>query len=290
MTTTTSGFTILSAAAGSGKSGLSVGFARILRSRRLEVQAFKPVSVVNLADTTCPEPELWRRGAFYNCNAADQPVSWWNSPVAVVPSEGGGEGEIYIAGSPAGEVPIAGADQIDFSAVSDVVRKQAVEAIELAFRECARRGDVVLQEGAGGAGAIAPEADLANFFASRISQLPAVLVAKAGKEGHIPALVGSYHIARAAGLPVAGFILNQVLQDHQLPELRGRVETSTGLTFFGSMPNVGYPTGFDGSLAAQRALDDHWGELLLATRTGTNVLLRFGLEQDDRRREVSEAT
>ncbi|MEV0288510.1 hypothetical protein AB0H36_30700 [Kribbella sp. NPDC050820] len=98
MTATTSGFTILSAAAGSGKSGLSVGFARILRSRGLEVQAFKPVSVVNLADTTCPEPDLWRRGAFYNCNAADQPVSWWNAPVVVVPAADGQAGEIFVGG------------------------------------------------------------------------------------------------------------------------------------------------------------------------------------------------
>ncbi|MET9268098.1 AAA family ATPase [Kribbella sp. NPDC003557] len=284
MTATTSGFTILSAAAGSGKSGLSVGFARILRSRGLEVQAFKPVSVVNLADVACPEPDLWRRGAFYNCNAADRPVSWWNAPVVVVPAADEQAGEIFVGGSPVGEVPIASADQIDFSAVPATLRKQAVEAIELGFRECTRHSDVVLQEGAGGTGAIAPEDDLANFFACRVSQLPAVLVAKAGKVGQVPALVGAHHIARAAGLPVAGFILNQVLREEQLPEIRHRVESSTGLAFFGSMPNVGFPEGFDGSLAAQRALDDHWGELLLATGTGQRVLHRFGIG-----REVSEA-
>jgi adenosylcobyric acid synthase len=264
---TTAGVSILGVAAAAGKSGVSVGVLRALSRAGVAVAPFKAVAVVNLADDQCPEPDVWRRGVYYNAFAADRPVEWWHNPVTVIPAfPGAREGSILIAGTPTGETPIVTDDQIDASRLSATLRRACIEAIHAGLDRVHADADVVVLEGAGAAGDLPPDADLANIYAPIHAGHPVVLVAKLPVSGHLAALAGLHTLLPTSLQQKAiGYLLNKVDDPAWADTAAARVTHATGWTRLGTLPTIDYPPGFDGSPAHQRVLDGTWADQVTAT-------------------------
>src|SRR5690349_20040919 len=71
------GMTVLGAAAGSGKTGVSIGVLRHLRLRGIPRQPFKAAAVVAPDDPAYAAVEPWQRGVLHNCQAAGLAIHWW---------------------------------------------------------------------------------------------------------------------------------------------------------------------------------------------------------------------
>jgi cobyric acid synthase len=268
------GVSILGVAAGAGKSGVSVGALRALTVAGVAAAPFKAVAVVNLADVMCPEPDIRRRGVFYNCFAADLPVTWSHNPVTVIPSEPDArEGTLHIAGEPAGPVPIVADDQIDATHMTGKQRAACEEAIRVGLDQVHADAEFVVVEGAGAAGDLPPDADLANIYAPSLAGHPIVLVAKLPASGHLAALVGLRQLLPAhLRAAVAGYLLNKVDDPHVGDTRAARISDATGWPKLATLPTIAYPPGFDGSADAQRLLDGTWA----AEVSATGLLARLG--------------
>lgn len=241
------GVTVLAPAAGSGKTGLSIGLSRVLADRDVPVEPFKAVAVIDPTDPDYLGVDPVACGVFHNCAAARRPVSWWNNPVLVI-ADGCGNGELFVRGESFGTVKDVGADSLNLLLLAPDLRDRCRDAVRAGIEELGSRGSWVIVEGGGAAGELPPDADLANHVAPCHAGLPVLLVGNPSRSGHLAALVGlTALLAPEVADLTAGYVLNQVRDDAHLADVRARLAGRIDLPELGALPLADRPPGYDGS-------------------------------------------
>ncbi|MET7737668.1 AAA family ATPase [Streptomyces sp. NPDC005402] len=243
------GVTVLGAAAGTGKSGVSIGISRTLDDRGIRCVPFKAVAVVAPNDPAYPAVPPWQRGILHNCGAARTQVRWWNNPVVVnLPAIGAHSGDLYVRGRRIGEVPVAGEDSLDLGALPERLRQLCVEAAHEGFARASADGGWLVVEGAAGVGELAPSVDLANQILPEHAGLPTLLVTNPQRSGHLAALAGSVRLL-SSGLraQVCGYVLNQVRRPEAASAIGERLSAATGLPLLGVIGESPLPVDYNGS-------------------------------------------
>ncbi|GHA54373.1 MULTISPECIES: AAA family ATPase [Streptomyces] len=250
------GMTVLGAAAGSGKTGVSIGVLRRLHLRGVPCLPFKAVAVVAPDDPAYAAVEPWQRGVLHNCRAAGLAVRWWNNPVVVdLPRPGAPEGDLWVRGERVGTAVVAGEDSLDTARLPERLRRLCVEAVEEGHERLRASGAWVLIEGAGAAGEVDPDNDLANQLLPARAGLPVVLVTNARRSGHVNALAGMPSLLSPAVRPLLlGFVLNQIGGTPGVAAVGERVTAATGLPLLGAIGYSPLPEGYDGSAATLELL------------------------------------
>jgi cobyric acid synthase len=241
------GVTLIAPSSGTGKTAVSVGVARALCRRNIEVDPFKATSIVEMADGSNSALEPHLRGVSQNCGAAGVPVRWWNNPVAVV-TGGNGRGELYVRGEPLGEVPIFRKDSLDLRALPGDLRSRCLDAIVEAMAVLAERGAFVVVEGSGGAGDQPSRADLANDIVPLRFGLPIVLIGNVNQEGHLAALAGLPAVmSEAYRRLLIGYVLNGVRDEGRLADARERLAGAMPIPELAVVPHYAPPGGYEDS-------------------------------------------
>ncbi|MGF1430810.1 hypothetical protein [Kitasatospora sp. LaBMicrA B282] len=252
------GITVLGAAAGTGKTGVSIGLLRSLRRRGVPCEPFKAVAVVTPDDPAYTAVPPWQRGVLHNCSAAGLEVRWRHNPVVVdLPRVGALEGDLYVKGRLVGTAPVAGEDCLDPSALPGPLRRQCEDAVLEGYELTRAGGAWLLVEGAAGAGELDPGDDLANQVLPAHAGLPVVLVTNPRRSGHLAALSGLTRLlAPELAALLLGYVLNQVGGTPQAPLLAARLTAATGLPMLAAIANSPLPDGYDGSLQMLERLYD----------------------------------
>ncbi|WP_128378865.1 hypothetical protein [Streptomyces cavernae] len=243
------GVTVLGAAAGTGKTGISIGILRSLARRGVPCAPFKAVAVVAPDDPALPSVPPWQRGVLHSCAAAHVPVEWWNNPVLVdLPQPGAIEGDLYVRGERMGRVTVSGEDSLNIATLPDRLRRACEEAVHDGYDRFADSGRWPLVEGAAGVGELEPQDDLANQIVPARAGLPVLLVTNPRRSGHLAALTGlPWLLAPALRDLVLGFVLNQVTYGARLDVMIQRLTLATGLRLLGTVADSPLPSDYDGS-------------------------------------------
>ena len=250
------GLTVLGSAAGSGKTGLSMGVLRHLSMSGVDCQPMKAVAVVSPDDPAYLAVQPWQRGVLHNCNAAGVPVRWWNNPVVVdLPYPGAPAGDLYIRGEHAGTAAGAGEDCLDVGALPEHLRKRCEQAVLDGFAHLQAEGHWIVVEGAGGAGELEHADDLANQVLPAHAGFPVVLVTNPLRSGHLAALAGlpAMFVPTLRDL-VIGFVLNQIGGSVRVPAVADRMSRITGLPMLAAVDYSPQPDDYDGSPEALEAV------------------------------------
>ncbi|MEU3982794.1 hypothetical protein AB0F77_22300 [Streptomyces sp. NPDC026672] len=272
---------MLGVSAGSGKTSVSGHILRALTDRGVPVRPFKAVAVVDPDDPAYPDVPGPLRGALHNCGAARVRPRWWHNPVTVVPDrQRRHEGELFLCGAPAGDVPIRGQDSIDLHRISPRLHKKCVDAVHEALRQ--EPAQLVI-EGAGAVGELDPEHDLANHLAPVSAGLPVMLVVNAARSGHVTALAGVRHLVAPELLRlIRGHVLNQVRDTEHARATAERTRRGSDFPLLATMPEALLPDGYDGTPEKLQPIYDRGaGDVI---RSG--LLDRLGLDLSVRDREA----
>lgn len=222
------GFTLLSAAAGSGKSLLTRSLAVLRRRTGQAVDLYKPVSVTlkpvetphGMVDQTIPLAAL----------AAG------HSDVSAVCDFVVADGELRrVDGTTLARATLISEDGVDFGQLPSGVRTEVVLA-------SLRRVDgdaFLICEGAGGATDLVGPDDVSNTGLAIRADRPVVVVASARPGGAAAALVGTHRLLPEQVRPlVAGFILNNVEAGSGADQAATRVMSVTGWPCLGVVPRI----------------------------------------------------
>jgi cobyric acid synthase len=248
------GIAVLGVAAETGKTAACTGILRALAERGVPAEPFKAITVLDPADTAFAGRPVAERGIAHHCAAAGVPVGWWHNPVTVVPcGDAGTEGVLYLAGAERQVVPITGVDSVDTRQWPRGLRDDCLDATHQALAQLRDQGAPVVFEGAGAAGQLHPDGDLANDIALRAAGLPAAVVAMPARSGHVAALAGIGRIVSPeVGALLCGYVLTRVREPGMGLEVRQRLLIVPDLPHLATFPQAGPPEGFDGSAGSYR--------------------------------------
>ncbi|WP_330456144.1 hypothetical protein OIB37_04220 [Streptomyces sp. NBC_00820] len=268
--------------AGSGKTSVSGGILRALTDRGVPVKPFKAVAVVDPDDPAYPDVPAPLRGALHNCGSARVRPQWWHNPVTVVPDpQRRHEGELFLCGVPAGDVPIRGQDSIDLHRISPRLHARCADAVQEALRQGPAAQLVI--EGAGAVGELDPEHDLANHLAPVSAGPPVMLVVNAARSGHVTALAGVRHMVAPELLRlVRGHVLNQVRDAEHARATAERTRRGSDFPLLATLPEALLPDGYDGTPEKLQPVYDRSARNVV--RSG--LLERLGLDLSVRDREA----
>jgi cobyrinic acid a,c-diamide synthase len=247
---TVAGVTLLAAAAGSGKTGIAMGVARALADQGVPVQPFKAVAVVTPDDPAYDMVEPWKCGTLHNCGAARATMQPWHNPVSVLrPSRLERRGDLYLWGERQGEVPVPGDDLLDLTDLSPALRHACTDAVAAAVAQLRTAPGIIVAEGGGGAGEVAPHRDLANHVAPILLGNPILLVLNAGRSGHVAALLGqSLLMAPELKGLVIGYVANQIRDAAHWTMVSRQLAGRTPLRNLAVIDEVHQPSEYDGSV------------------------------------------
>jgi hypothetical protein len=226
-----------------------MGLARCLVDRGMPVEPFKAVCVVGPDDPAYEHVPPWERGVLHNCRAAHRRFRWWHNPLVVVrPEPEASHGALYVAGEPAGQVPVPGEDVLNLADLPIPLRRRCRAAVAAAVVQVRSAGRYVVVEGAGAAGELAADDDLANAFAPLLLGCPAALVLNANRSGHLAALIGVPELLapRLRGL-LAGYVANQIRDEAHARFVDTRLAGVASLPRLAELPFVAQPPEYDGS-------------------------------------------
>jgi adenosylcobyric acid synthase len=215
-----------------GKSRLVAGICRALARRGVKVAPFKAQNMSLNSTVTASGHEIARSQAAQAAAALVEPDVLMG-PVLLKPC-GEATSQLVVMGKPVGEVhPGQGAWG----------QAQLLEQVVLpALAELRSRYDVVVAEGAGGAGEVnLLDRDIANLPLARRACLPAVLVADIERGGAFASVYGTVALLpEELRVNLRGFVLNKFRGDKDL--LRKGIEVLEGrlqLSCLGVVPHLG---------------------------------------------------
>jgi dethiobiotin synthetase len=220
--------TVLSVAAGSGKSLLTRSFAVIRRRSGLPVRMYKPVAAT-------VKPMASAVGTL--------DVSMIMAALAIGASDARSvcdfihaDGQLkHVDGRPVATAGLVSEDGVDFAALP-------AEVLEMIASACRRRTastEYLVCEGAGAVTDVSPEHDVSNGLLARRAGRPVVLVASARRGGSLAALAGTQRVVPSeVGRLVAGFVLNNTSSGEATDRLVQRIERETGWPCLAAVPQV----------------------------------------------------
>jgi adenosylcobyric acid synthase len=230
-----------------GKSRLVAGICRALARRGVKVAPFKGQNMSLNSTVTPAGVEIARSQATQAAAACTEPDVLMG-PVLLKPS-GDATSQLVVMGRPAGEVRPGEPGW----AQERLLGQTVLPALE----ELRARYDVVVAEGAGGAGEVnLLDRDIANLPLARRAGLPAVLVADIERGGAFASIYGTVEIVpEELRATLQGFVVNKFRGDTEL--LRAGIdelEDRLGLRCLGVVPHLGQlPVDEEDSLALDRA-------------------------------------
>jgi AAA domain len=231
------GLTLLSTAAGSGKSLLTRSFAVLRRAAGLDVSIYKPLSV-----TVQPYVDAGRTIdlSMYLSAIATGHASAWEAGICSYFAEAQGPTAVVYDASvpepaPLLKVPRVSEDGLDFADVDEATWRELVSTCDSAVR--GRRGFLVT-EGAGGATDLARR-DLSNELVAVTAGRPVVLVAGARRGGAVASVIGTWSLlAPECRELMRGFIVNGAENPARMAESVRRAERATGTPCLGVVPLI----------------------------------------------------
>jgi BioD-like phosphotransacetylase family protein len=183
------GLTFLGTGPNSGKSTLAVGLIVLARQHGVAVTPFKPVAVVDLADTACPSPRLWEHPIHHHEAAAEVAHRWQHNPVTLVPdapyAENPTSGRLYVRGEDRGVAGLLAEDTIDHTSLSPEQCRAIATAVDDAVAWHHRHSPVVVMEGSGALDQRPEDDDVVNRGPAAALGLPAVVMTKGWSEKHL---------------------------------------------------------------------------------------------------------
>ncbi|HET7314135.1 cobyric acid synthase [Salinisphaera sp.] len=211
-----------------GKSTLVAGLARAYARRGVDVAPFKPQNMALNSAVTVDGGEIGR-SQYLQAQAARIAATTDMNPVLLKPSSDIGA-QVIIHGHAIGAM--------DAVAYHDY-KKQALDAVLVAYARLAKDYERVLVEGAGSPAEInLRDGDIANMGFAEAVDCPVILVADIDKGGVFAQLVGTLELlAESERERVAGFVINRFRGDIDLlqPGLDW-LEERTGKPVFGVLP------------------------------------------------------
>ncbi len=237
---------VLGTTSDAGKSVLAAGLCRLLARRGLAVVPFKAQNMSLNSDVT-PDGGEVARAQVLQAAACGRAPSRDMNPVLLKPV-GGGRSQVVLRGRAAGVWTID-----EYWAR----RAEVAAVVAEAYRRLAAEADVVVLEGAGGAAEVnLRDRDLANFWAARLADAAALLVADVERGGAFAALAGTWLLTPPADRRrLRGFVLNRLRGEaRHLGDGGAELARLTGVPLLGALPHLG-----DLGLDAEDSVDlDRW--------------------------------